>query len=824
MNQISIRAKITVGLTAILMLFGLMLATVVSQAAKRSVLTEIARRGAIEARQVATKAVDPLLAVDSLRLQNIVDEVKDANDDMQYAFIMDAGRTVVAHTFKGGFPVALTEANLLGAGQTEKLVLLDTGQELIYDFAARLAVGDYELGTARVGLSRDKVEAVTRPLLRTIFLATAAAVLVAALCASVFARTLTRRLNVLRERSRQLILGNMDLAPGPAPEIRCWERTDCNQPDCRARANAGIRCWQMAAAGNVAGEENAAQGTGDCLDCPVYRENSGDEFQSLAEAFNAMTYTIRNREAERDKALRALRESERNYRDIFENAVEGIYRSTLDSRFITVNPSMARMFGYDSPEDMVASVTNIGEQLYAAPEDRVEFIRRIRSRGEIAGFEIRLRKKDGTVIWCAVSGRAVSGETGETDAIGARTQIEGLCVDVTARKQAELALREARNTLANIINSMPSIIAGVDAGGRITQWNDGARAVTGIAAEDARGKEIDRLLPGFASHLAGLRAALSAGKPLTKRKIELRAAEGPRYADLMVFPLEPDSPSGAVVRIDDITERVRMEEIMIQSEKMVSLGGLAAGMAHEINNPLGGIIQGVQNIQRRFSPELPANVSDAAACGLDIAAALPCYLERRQIPAFLEGIRECGERAARIVSNMLAFSRKSESRRERVNLPALLDRSVELAANDYDLKKQYDFKKIAITRDYEAGLPDVPCTPIEIEQVVLNLLKNAAHSLAGRPASAAAAHIGLKAARDGDMARIEISDNGAGMTEAARKRVFEPFFTTKAVGEGTGLGLSVSYFIVQKHGGTITVSSEPGRGATFAVLLPLEAA
>ena len=766
LNRISLRAKITLGIVAILLLFGLLLASMVSQAATRSLLREITKRGAIDARQVSAKAVDPLLAVDYLRLQNIVDEVKSASDDVQYAFIMDTNQTVMAHTFTGGFPVALAEVNLLGPGQNEQLALLDTGQGLIYDFAARLTVGGYPLGTARVGLSRDKVSAVTGQLLQAIFVTTGTVVLIAALCAWVFARTVTRRLNVLRERSEQLIHGRLGQPAEPAGEIR-------------------------------------------------RRENFGDEFQSLAEAFDAMTHAIRNREAERDKALEALQVSERNYRDIFERAVEGIFQSTFDARYLAVNPSMARMFGYASPEEMMAAVTNIEGQLFVAPEARREMLALVEARGEISGFETRLRKKDGTALWAAISGRAVRDEH------GALRHFEGLCVDITARKQAETALHEARNALDNIINSMPSVIAGVDAQGRVTQWNNRARAATGLTAQAARGRPLAEVLPRFAPHLAGLPEALAQGRPLAKDKIDVSTDDGQHYAELMVFPLEAGGPSGAVVRIDDITERVRMEEMLAQSEKMISLGGLAAGMAHEINNPLGGVVQGVQNILRRLSPELPANLRDAASCGLDLASSLPCYLKQRQIPAFLEEIRECGERAIRIVANMLAFSRNSGPRMEPASLPAILDRGVELAANDYDLKKYYDFRKIHITRDYAADLPPIPCAPMEIEQVILNLLKNAAHALAARPGPQAPAHIGLKAGLEGGLARIEIADNGAGMDDAVRQRIFEPFFTTKPAGAGTGLGLSVSYFIIQKHGGTLSVTSQPGQGATFVILLPV---
>jgi len=146
---------------------------------------------------------------------------------------------------------------------------------------------------------------------------------------------------------------------------------------------------------------------------------------------------------------------------------------------------------------------------------------------------------------------------------------------------------------------------------------------------------------------------------------------------------------------------------------------------------------------------------------------------------------------------------------------------VRLAASDYDLKKKYDFKQVEIVRDFDPALELVVCDHTEIEQVFLNLVKNAAQAM-GRSKSPLPHRITLRTRKDEEYARIEVEDNGPGMDEQTRRRVFEPFFTTKAVGEGTGLGLSVSYFMVtEQHKGTIDVTSTPGEGTCFTVRLPL---
>lgn len=272
----------------------------------------------------------------------------------------------------------------------------------------------------------------------------------------------------------------------------------------------------------------------------------------------------------------------------------------------------------------------------------------------------------------------------------------------------------------------------------------------------------------------------------------------------------------------DVSERRQMQELMVQTEKMMSVGGLAAGMAHELNNPLGIIMQSVQNMQRRFLPTLAGNIALAQRLGLSLNL-MAEYMRGRGIDEYMRGIQEAGDRAARIIRTMLDFSRSSQSSRVSCNVNELLDTAVGLAANDYDLKKRYDFKSIRIERDYDPGMQSVSCSETEIIQVLLNIIKNAAHAMPGRGDQEEPPTLKLVTRRVNGAARIEIKDNGPGMDETTRKRVFEPFFTTKPQGEGTGLGLSVGFFIItQKHSGKFTVDSHPGAGTTFAIELPLE--
>ncbi|WP_243310163.1 PAS domain-containing sensor histidine kinase [Fundidesulfovibrio agrisoli] len=404
--------------------------------------------------------------------------------------------------------------------------------------------------------------------------------------------------------------------------------------------------------------------------------------------------------------------------------------------------------------------------------------------------------------------------------VGAQTFAVVVARDVTVRLRAQAELRRARDLLRTVVDAMPSALLVVDAEGMVTMVNAHGSLLLGLHTTDIQGRPLDEVLPWLPELGPALGRTLEDGKHRVLRKMPGRRGKETAWYDATLFRLGDGAEAEAAARLDDVTSRVRMEEMLMQTEKMLSVGALAAGMAHEINNPLAGILQGVQSVTRRLSQELEPNRRSAERAGIDLAA-LKAYMEDRGVTDLLESIQSSGVRASRIVSNILEFSRRSDASKANVQLASIVDKAMELAVSEFDLKKKYDFRHIEIIRQDAQDLPSVWCVPTQIEQVVLNLLKNAAQSMATARTPDPAITVSTHAAEG--MACIDVTDNGPGMDEATRERVFEPFFTTKAPGEGTGLGLSVVYYIVvEQHGGRVGVRSDPGVGTTVSIRLPFD--
>jgi PAS domain S-box-containing protein len=519
-----------------------------------------------------------------------------------------------------------------------------------------------------------------------------------------------------------------------------------------------------------------------------------------------------------------VKESEAKYRLIADSTTDIIWAMDMDWNLVYVSPSVEKLLGYTpeeycampieerlTPESAVIARQTLAEAVHDLQAGRID------PSSHIARTEVEYCCKDGSTKWAEV----VASWTLDSNEVV--IGINGVTRDISESRRTAHELSRLRKLLSNIINSMPSVLIGVDAEGIVNQWNREAEQVTGTTAAAALGRPLQDVYPIYAERMERVHQAICSHQPYRENRVPWSRDDSARFADITIYPLVGSGIEGAVIRMDDVTEQIRIEELMVQSEKMVSVGGLAAGMAHEINNPLAGIMQGAQVIRQRISPDLPKSREVAIRCGTDIET-IHGFLAQRGVIAMLDHIMESGIRANRIVQNMLRFSRKSEAQLGLHDLAELLDETVELAANDYDLKKSYDFKQIKIDRRYQPDVPAVTCERTEIQQVFFNLLNNGAHAMAeGLAVNHRQPQLTIGLQQRGDMAEVVIEDNGPGMEDAVRRRVFEPFFTTKDTGTGTGLGLSVSYFIVcENHGGSLTVESAPGRGSRFVVKLPIK--
>ncbi|WP_419779069.1 PAS domain-containing sensor histidine kinase [Maridesulfovibrio sp.] len=405
--------------------------------------------------------------------------------------------------------------------------------------------------------------------------------------------------------------------------------------------------------------------------------------------------------------------------------------------------------------------------------------------------------------------------------VGGRLYIVMVARDVTRRLNDQRELRRARNYLGNVIDSMQSVLVGVDEVANVVLWNDHAHKETGIPSDKAQGRFIYDVMPELRRFEPLISSTINGDTEGGTKIFHLDRGGETVFFEIVVFPFKGDE-DGAVIRVDDITARTRMEEVMVQTEKMMTVGGLAAGMAHEINNPLGGILQGIQNIQRRISNPLPKNRS--AAEELDIPfEAIHEYCEKRGIISKLDSVRNLGERSARIVSNMLQFSRQSGGERGCNDIKEIVETAIELSFSSYDFYSKSGGGGLEIIKDLDDSVPHLLCSASEIEQVLINLLKNSVQAILSTPGwkEENVSRIIVRLKSEADVICLEIEDNGPGMDAETRKMALEPFFTTKPAGEGTGLGLFVSYFIVtQKHDGIFEIETSPGKGMKVVIKLP----
>ncbi|WP_419783546.1 PAS domain S-box protein [Maridesulfovibrio sp.] len=549
--------------------------------------------------------------------------------------------------------------------------------------------------------------------------------------------------------------------------------------------------------------------------------------------------------SEREKAESMLLESEERYKQLSIASFEAIFLSE-NGVIINMNKAAEEMFGYVEQETEGLHLLKFFHQ-----NSRDLVAEKLILSEDTSPYMTTALRRDGTSFPCEVQARmSTHGDK--------KIRITALR-DISRRMEAEEKRARSERIFRRIFESSPLPMLEVEMSGLVAifaQWKkagitdveeylrenpeelkkcmDNINVVTlNEASVVLHGADDKSQLIGQVSNYLSLESLsfldrviseLASGRTYFHDEIHWENLKG-RNLDTLIYIDVVDGYEHSLARVlitlVDITEKKRLEETIIQAEKMISIGGLAAGMAHEINNPLAGILQGVQNIRRRFSDKYPANVEAAELAGVSFPAMVE-YMEKRKVFTMLNGVQQSGERAARIVQNMLNFSRGSSAVQVYCDINGLLDQTIEVVSNDFDMEKKYDFKKIKIFRDYDPQVNKEKCIPSELEQVFLNMFKNAAQAMGEKEYTAGSGpELQLITEVNEKDTIIRVRDNGPGIDPGDMKHIFDPFFSTKVPGAGIGLGLSVSYFIVtENHGGSLEVFSQPGEWTEFVVRLP----
>jgi len=384
------------------------------------------------------------------------------------------------------------------------------------------------------------------------------------------------------------------------------------------------------------------------------------------------------------------------------------------------------------------------------------------------------------------------------DAAGQAQAVCGISEDVTGLKEAELELERTSEYLRSVVNNSPVIIVTTDLEGNVVSFNPGAEESLGYAAEEVIGKPASQFYPDPAEREEIMRGVMRDGSVRDLRTKLLRKDGTPVLVSITLSQLKDSSGAmiGTVGISKDISRRRALMDQVMRSERLAAVGRLAAGVAHEINNPLAviGEISGFLGELLEDDPELedPETLAEL----------------REGLPKVIEQVDRCRT----ITHRLLTFSRKSEAKVEVTDVAAALEEILPF------LEKEARLARVKIRRDYAERIPRVQMEEMQLQEIFINIIHNAIQAVGGT-GEGGEIRIATSQREDGRVV-ITFEDDGPGIAEEVRDRLFDPFVTTKPTGVGTGLGLSICYGIVKRHDGAITVDSEPGRGATFHVILP----
>ncbi|MCP3163950.1 PAS domain S-box protein [Myxococcus qinghaiensis] len=466
-----------------------------------------------------------------------------------------------------------------------------------------------------------------------------------------------------------------------------------------------------------------------------------------------------------------------------------------EGRVVAANDAYFRAFGY-SREEMLGKTT-VELRLWERPFDRSHVMERLRQHGSVRGVDAQYHTRTGEVRHTLLFMGLVP-YAGEPHVIS-------FFPDITPLKQAEEEVRRSEVSFRTLIQSLPDLVAVFDRDARVRYANlKVARALGYSDVRELIGKHISDMIPpeDLASADARMHEALRTGRNALQERRMVRRDGGILHVESTTFPLHFDGEDSIVSVAHDLTERHQMQARLMLAERMASVGTLAAGVAHEINNPLAYLTANLA-----FAREELSNLPVPGAPGVDPALAEALADAQSALAEAQQG----AERVRTIVRDLKTFSRVDSLEDAVVDVRQVLDSTLNLATTEIRHRAR-------LVKFFEDVTP-VRANESRLGQVFLNLLVNAAQAI---PEGSPDRHEIRVCARMGDGGRVmvEVSDTGVGIAAEHLPRLFDPFFTTKAPGVGTGLGLSICHNLVTALGGEIRVRSSPNRGSTFQVLLP----
>jgi two-component system cell cycle sensor histidine kinase/response regulator CckA len=493
----------------------------------------------------------------------------------------------------------------------------------------------------------------------------------------------------------------------------------------------------------------------------------------------------------RQRTFERLQISERRYRSLFEGNVAGVFRTAMDGRYLDCNEAYARIYGYASREEVLAS-SSLARYAHAA--EREERLAKLRKERLFTNKETLQRRKDGSSIWVLHNLALLKDEQGNEF-------IEGTILDVTERKRAEAEILEWKNRYEAAVLASRQIIYDWDPRTNRVTFGVNLEAILGYPSDEIGGvKNRWRELihpDDLERYVKEMDRVQAIGTEPLHIEYRVRKKNGPYFTvkDEGNYILDGSEKAGHLVGfITDITEQRMLEEQLRQSQKMEAVGRLAGGLAHDFNNLL-TVIKGYSRM------------------------VLDDPRREEKVRANVEHIDSAAERAASLTRHLLAFSRKQ------VLQPKVIDLNLLIENLDKMLRRLIGEDILVVTATAET-LGSVKADPGQIEQVIMNLVVNARDAMPnGGKLTIETANVELDAdyarehegVRPGRYIMLAVSDTGSGMDLQTQARIFEPFFTTKELGRGTGLGLSTVYGIVKQSGGHIWVYSELNRGTTFKI-------